>query len=234
VNQATTRVLVSDAHPLFRQGIQSLLSSTQDMSVVGEATDGNETLIKVETCQPDVVLLDVDIPGIRSFDVACSVRRASPSVKVLLLTPSEESGRVQSTIPDCAYGYVVKSASPNSIVAAIRNARNSSLNLTPNGFERLFHDLQALSSNLCERRPDPNALTPRELVVLNMIVQGRTAKHIAQHFRLSIKTVEAHRFNLMRKLDVHSRGELVELVARKQFNGFSRTAAESVEDERVS
>ena len=68
MNQATTRVLVSDAHPLFRQGIQSLLSSTQDMIVVGEAADGNETIIKVETSQPDVVLLDVDIPGIRSFD----------------------------------------------------------------------------------------------------------------------------------------------------------------------
>jgi DNA-binding NarL/FixJ family response regulator len=91
VNQATTRVLVSDAHPLFRQGIQSLLSSTQDMSVVGEAADGNETIIKVETCQPDVVLLDVDIPGIRSFDVACSVRRASKCYCLLLLRKAAES-----------------------------------------------------------------------------------------------------------------------------------------------
>ena len=217
MTKATIRVLVSDGHPLFRQGVQSLLSNTPDIRVVDEARDGSETVIKAETHQPDVVLLDLDIPGARSFDVARSVRRVSSTSKVLFFTPSEANDRVRTAIADCAHGYLVKSASPNTIVAAIRDAQGSSPNLTQHGFERLFQDLQALSSNLCERRPDPNTLTPREMTVLGMIVQGRTAKDIARHFSLSIKTVEAHRFNLMRKLDVHSRVELVELALRKQL-----------------
>ena len=217
MNKAAIRVLVSDDNPLFRQGIQTLFSNAQDLHVVDEATDGSETVSKAGAHQPDVLLLDINIPGIRSFDVARAVRRVSPLSRVLFLTEVDENERVQAAISECANGCIRKSAPPHSILSAIREAPGGSPVLTRQGFERLFDDLQTLSSKVNERRVDPKTLTHREQEVLSMIVRGCTAREIAEHYRLSTKTVEAHKFNLMRKLDVHSRGDLIDLALSQRL-----------------
>lgn len=217
MNKAILRVLVSDHNPLFRHGIRALLSGVADVQLVDEAPDGPQTISKAEEHHPDVLLLDIDIAGARSFDVARAVRRVSPQSRLLFLCACEQNRRVQAAIAGCAEGYIVKSASVNVILKAIRQAPIHPHDLTREGLDRLLQDLQALSSKVSERHPDPNTLTNRELDVLTLIVQGRTAKEIAEHFRLSPKTVEAHKFNLMRKLDVHNRTELIDVAVKQRL-----------------
>ena len=215
MNKATLSVLVSDSNVLFRQGIRALLSTTQDFLVVDEANDGPETIRKAEIHQPGFLLLDIDITGLRSFEVARAVRRVSAQSKILFLSACDPTERMQAAIASCAEGYLVKSASVDVFLKALRRPGP-----TPDfaqGFDRLLDDLQALSSKVNDRHPDPNVLTHREREVLSMIVQGSTAKEIAEHFRLSPKTVEAHKFNLMRKLDVHTRGELIDTAVKRRL-----------------
>jgi two-component system response regulator NreC len=216
VNKVTLRVLVSDGNLLFRQGIRALLSTSQDLRVVDEATDGPETILKAETHQPDVLLLDMDIIGLRSFEVARAVRRVSGRSRILFLTAGDQSERIQAAIASCAEGYLLKSASVDVFLKTLRRSAPPR-DLTRQGFDRLLEDLHALSSKVNDRHPDPNVLTQREREVLAMIVQGCTAKEIAEHFRLSPKTVEAHKFNLMRKLDVHTRGELIDEAVKQRL-----------------
>lgn len=216
MNKAILRVLVSDRNPLFRQGIRALLSGAQDVLLVDEAVDAPETITKVEAHQPDVLLLDINIAGARTFDAARAARRVSPRSRLLFLCASEQNERVRAAIAACAEGYIMKNASVSIILKAIRQAPAGPSDLSLAGFDRLLQDLQALSSKVTERHPDPNTLTQREREVLTLIVQGCTAKEIAEHFRLSPKTVEAHKFNLMRKLDVHNRAELIELALKQR------------------
>lgn len=216
MNKATLSVLVSDGNALFRQGIRALLSTSQDLRVIDEATDGLETVLKAETHQPDVLLLDIDLTGLRSFEVARAVRGVSGRSRILFLTAGDQTERMQAAIASCAEGYVLKSASVDVFLKALRHPAPPR-DFGRQGLDRLLVDLQALSSKVDDRRPDPNALTNREREVLTMIVQGCTAKEIAEHFRLSPKTVEAHKFNLMRKLDVHNRGELIDRAVKQRL-----------------
>jgi DNA-binding NarL/FixJ family response regulator len=208
VQQSVIRVLIADDHPLFRQGIQALFFSEPGIEIVDEAVDGNDAIAKAERHRPDVALIDAAMPGMSSFEAARLIRRCSPETRILFLAVYDDEDCLRLAMEAGASGYLLKNSPPAQIVAAVRQVSRGMSDLTPGGLSRLVEDLQALArANLRSSRSI--LLTPREQEILKRFAEGGTARKIAADLQLSIKTVEAHKFNLMRKLDIHSRAELI-------------------------
>ncbi len=210
---STIRIFLVDDHALFRDGLRALLAGCPDMEVVGEAADGQEAVSRVPSARPDVVLMDIAMPGLGGLEATQALRRVHPQAQVLVLTQYESREYVTRFLKVGAAGYVLKKAAGPELVAAIRAVAAGQAVLHPavtaeviNGYLRGF-------------RPDPGeaayeALTERERQVLKLIAEGQTSKEIAQALDLSVKTVITHRTNLMQKLGLHNRTELVKYAVR--------------------
>jgi len=216
VQQSVIRVLIADDHPLFRQGIQALFFLESGIEIVGEAVDGNDAIAKVKLHRPDVALIDAAMPGISSFEAARAIRRCSPETRVLFLSLYDDDDCLRLAMEAGASGYLLKNSPPAQIVAAVRQVSRGMSELTPDGVSRLVDDLQALARvNLRSARS--TLLTRREQEILKLFAEGGTARKIAADLQLSIKTVEAHKFNLMRKLDIHNRAELIDFAVQQRI-----------------
>jgi len=214
VQQSVIRVLIADDHPLFRQGIQALFLSEAGIEVVDEAVDGSDAVAKAERHRPDVALIDAAMPGLSSFDAARSIRRCSPETRILFLAVYDDEECLPLAMEAGASGYLLKNSPPAQIVAAVRQVSRGMTDLTPNGLSRLVSDLQALA-RANRRSARTTLLTAREQEILKLFAKGGTARQIAADLQLSIKTVEAHKFNLMRKLDIHNRTELIDFAIQQ-------------------
>jgi two-component system response regulator NreC len=211
VEKTNVRVLIADDHSLFRQGIRALFANEADMCIVAEAVDAAEAISKARMLEPDVVLLDVTMPGLSSFEASRLILEQVPRTRVLFLAVCDEEEHFRAAMAAGASGYVLKDSPPSQIVAAVREIFRGASQLTPRGISRLVNDLQALA-RANQRWTRSALLTPRENEILRLLTLGGTARQIAEELDLSIKTVEAHKFNLMRKLDVHNRHELLDFV----------------------
>ena len=202
------RVLLADDHTLVREGIRLCLESMGDIEVVGEAADGREAVAKALELAPDVVLMDVSMPGLSGIDATEEIRRARPSIRVIGLSMYDAEEYVTRLLKAGASGYVLKRSAATELAAAVRAAHAGEAYLHPSVARQLIADYV--------RRLDdePTGLTPREREVLGHIVDGRTNREIAELLILSVKTVENHRANLMAKLDAHDRGQLVSAAER--------------------
>lgn len=214
MQQSVIRVLIADDHPLFRQGIQALFLSEAGIEVVDEAVDGSDAVAKAERHRPDVALIDAAMPGLSSFDAARSIRRCSPETRILFLAVYDDEECLPLAMEAGASGYLLKNSPPAQIVAAVRQVSRGMTDLTPNGLSRLVSDLQALA-RANRRSARTTLLTAREQEILKLFAKGGTARQIAADLQLSIKTVEAHKFNLMRKLDIHNRTELIDFAIQQ-------------------
>ena len=214
MQQSVIRVLIADDHPLFRQGIQALFLSEAGIEVVDEAVDGSDAVAKAERHRPDVALIDAAMPGLSSFDAARSIRRCSPETRILFLAVYDDEECLPLAMEAGASGYLLKNSPPAQIVAAVRQVSRGITDLTPNGLSRLVSDLQALA-RANRRSARTTLLTAREQEILKLFAKGGTARQIAADLQLSIKTVEAHKFNLMRKLDIHNRTELIDFAIQQ-------------------
>lgn len=214
MQQSVIRVLIADDHPLFRQGIQALFLSEAGIEVVDEAVDGSDAVVKAERHRPDVALIDAAMPGLSSFDAARSIRRCSPETRILFLAVYDDEECLPLAMEAGASGYLLKNSPPAQIVAAVRQVSRGMTDLTPNGLSRLVNDLQALA-RANRRSARTTLLTAREQEILKLFAKGGTARQIAADLQLSIKTVEAHKFNLMRKLDIHNRTELIDFAIQQ-------------------
>ncbi len=214
MQQSVIRVLIADDHPLFRQGIQALFLSEAGIEVVDEAVDGSDAVAKAERHRPDVALIDAAMPGLSSFDAARSIRRCSPETRILFLAVYDDEECLPLAMEAGASGYLLKNNPPAQIVAAVRQVSRGMTDLTPNGLSRLVSDLQALA-RANRRSARTTLLTAREQEILKLFAKGGTARQIAADLQLSIKTVEAHKFNLMRKLDIHNRTELIDFAIQQ-------------------
>lgn len=214
MQQSVIRVLIADDHPLFRQGIQALFLSEAGIEVVDEAVDGSDAVAKAERHRPDVALIDAAMPGLSSFDAARSIRRCSPETRILFLAVYDDEEYLPLAMEAGASGYLLKNSPPAQIVAAVRQVSRGMADLTPNGLSRLVNDLQALAQ-ANRRSARTTLLTAREQEILKLFAKGGTARQIAADLQLSIKTVEAHKFNLMRKLDIHNRAELIDFAIQQ-------------------
>jgi two-component system, NarL family, response regulator NreC len=195
------RVLLADDHAILSAGLRALLSYYDDVEVVGEARDGAEAVARVAESRPDVVLMDIAMPGMNGLDATRHIREQYPETRVLVLTQHEERPYVLALLQAGASGYILKRALGSDLIVALRAVANGETFLYP-----------AVSTVVVEEMQKPGeSLTPRESEILERIVRGETSAQIARNLSLSVKTVEWHRNNLMSKLDVHNAAELVRL-----------------------
>ena len=204
----TIRILISDDHGVLRAGLRALLSAEDDLEVIDEAANGEEALKLAQELQPDVVLLDISMPGPTGIEVTRQLKKVLPDVRILILTVHEDEGLLQEAIQAGASGYIVKRAVESELIDAIRAVWRGDLYVHPAMTRALLKEISPASSS--NHKEDlVEALTPREVEVLRLIAQGYTNRQMADMLSISVRTVESHRSNLMGKLDLHSRVDLV-------------------------
>jgi two-component system, NarL family, response regulator NreC len=200
------RILIADDHAVVRSGLRVLLASDPDIEVVGEAANGIDTLQLAGTLNPDMVLLDISMPPDNGIKTAKRLKQEYPDLVVLFLTMHEEESLLHEALRAGAAGYVIKRAEESEILQAIHVASHGDIYVHPGMTRALLH--QPITTE--HRRGSPvDALTKRELDVLRLLVKGNTNRQIATLLKLSRRTVENHRANLMGKLGLVSRVELV-------------------------
>jgi DNA-binding NarL/FixJ family response regulator len=209
------RCLIADDHVLVRQGISRLLQDEHDVEIVGEAGDAAEALKGVMELRPDIVLLDVGMPGFSSFEAARVIQSDFPRTRVVFLTMHEDQDYVMQGLQAGAAGYLLKDTPSAKLAAVLRDIHQGGKFVSP---EVLGGLLENGKLGLQDRpRPSRTALTPRETEIMKLLAEGNTVRKIAGMLGLSLKTVEAHKFNLMRKLDIHNKAELVHCAIRKKL-----------------
>ncbi len=197
-------VVIADDHPMFRRGLLDAISRASDIAVVGEAGTGDDAWRLIETAKPDVVVLDVEMPGERSFDIA---RRIRDKVAVIFLTMHRDESVFNEAIEAGAKGYLVKDAAATEITAAIRSAAAGKPYISPSVSSYLL--TRAQKSAALAEKPELQRLTATEKRILKSISQGRTSKEVAQECGISFRTVENHRANICAKLGLSGTNALL-------------------------
>ena len=206
------RVLLADDHTIFRAGVRVLLELSPDLEVVAEAVDGQDAIVRVYQLAPDVVLMDVAMPGMDGLTAARQVIEAKPSCKVILLTQHENREYILPALKLGVSGYVLKRAAADDLVAAIRAVHQGKSYLDPSVTTTV---MDAYRSPGRESGDSIESLTEREREILVLLAQGRTAKEIADVLQISPKTVDFHRGNLMQKLGLHNRVDLTRYATKR-------------------
>lgn len=200
------RILIADDHVVVRSGVRALLEADPEIETVGEAGDGDTALSMAAALHPDVVLLDISMPPGNGIEIARRLKSADPKTVVVFLTMHEDEALLHEALRAGASGYVVKRAEEAEIRQAIHAAMRGDIWVHPMMTRALLH--QEAPAEV-RRGPSVEALTPRELDVLRLLAKGNTNRQIAELLGLSMRTVENHRANLMGKLGLSSRVELV-------------------------
>ena len=208
------KVLVVDDHTLVRDGIRALLSLAADIEVVGEASDGKAALQKVRQLAPDVVLMDLAMPTMGGLEATRRIRREFSGTKVLALTQYDDSEYVIPIIEAGARGFITKNAAFSELASAIQAVYNGDSFLTPSAATALVEEYQQKPTEKGEKDPYQQ-LTDREREVLKLVVDGHTAREIADMLVVSPKTVEWYKTSLMNKLNIHNRADLIKYAIRK-------------------
>lgn len=201
------RVLIADDHPLFRKGMRALLIAAQDIEVVGEATTGQEVIELAATLQPDVILMDLQMPGINGIEATRQILHTSPHIRILVITLFEDDASVFSALRAGARGYVLKDAKEEEMLRAIRSVGSGEAIFSPAIATRLI-DFFATP------RPDASkeifpTLTEREREILQLLARGSTNHDIAKQLALSVKTVNNYVSNIFSKLQVTDRAQAI-------------------------
>ena len=198
------RILIADDHPIVREGLRGLLSVKPGFEVVGEAEDGIEAVLLATSLKPDVVILDLEMPRKNGYDALIEIRRAEPSIRVLILTSFSKDQKINACLEAGAMGCLLKDSAPQELIRAIRDVHRGEKALHPAIARRL---LNAQSSPQPEN--NPNDLTDRETDVLRLIAQGLTNQEIADALVISVPTVRTHINHLLSKLNLTSRSQAI-------------------------
>jgi RNA polymerase sigma factor (sigma-70 family) len=223
---ASIRVLLADDHDILRQGLKMLLSMQQEMQVVGEARTGREVVVMTQELKPDVVVMDISMPGMDGLEACQLIRSQQPSTQVLMLTMHESEEYFLQALRMGAAGYLVKKAAPSDLSMAINSIAQGGAFLYPGLAKALIRSYVTSPSSATPASHDHETmntaslaqalrvLTPREVEVLRLVAEGRTNQEIADQLTLSIKTVQTHRANVMEKLDLRDITHLVRFAVR--------------------
>ena len=203
------RCIIVDDHTLFREGLRRVLESEADLlQVVAEASDAMQGLDQVRRLRPDVVLMDIGMPGASSFEAARQIDKECSGTRLIFLTMHEDEEYLLQCLDVGAFGYILKDTPAPKLIGAVRDVSQGRKYLSPQVLGKLVDDFRSRAQG--RRGQSPGAmLTPREREVVKMIAEGNSVKEIASILGLSVKTIEAHKFNLMRKLDIHNKAQLV-------------------------
>ncbi len=208
------RVLIADDHALFREGIRALLSRYEDLEVAGEAADGKEAVDQVKKLGPDIVLMDIAMPGLGGLEATLEIKKIHPEAKILVLTQYSDQEYLYRFLKAGVSGYVLKRAAGADLVSAIRSVRQGGTflhpDIAPAVIDGYLGGLQPL-----EQEDTYETLTDREKQVLKLVAEGKTNKEIAEILTISVKTAMAHRANIADKLGIHNRAELIKFALRR-------------------
>ena len=207
-------VLVCDDHALFREGVKTILSAQPDIEVVGEAADGKEAVDEAIRVNPNVVLMDISMPVLKGFDAVRRIRKVRPDVKILILTVYDDEDLVARCLDAGAAGYVLKDSPPLQLVYAIQTVSRGQQYMSPRVLTGVVRQYIAQPADF---KGGYELLSDREREILVLLAEGQSLKDIASRLNLSVKTVDAHKYNLMRKLDLHDRSELIRYAIRKRL-----------------
>jgi len=199
------RILLADDHTVLRAGLRVLLASQCDLEVIGEASDGAEAIRLTQALRPDLVVMDIGMPGVNGIDATARIKRELPGVKVLILSMHDDQGYLRQVLRAGASGYVLKRAADTELLAAIRAAARGEVFLDPAMARGLVEEVVAA-------RPaadGPSVLSDREREVLRLLAYGHTNQQVADRLRIGVKSVETYKARLMEKLGLKGRAELV-------------------------
>ena len=225
---ATTpiRVVLADDHDILRQGLKMLLSLQQNIQVIGEARTGRQAVAMVQDLQPDVLVLDISMPDMDGLEVCQQIRSQQSATQVLILTMHDSEEYFLQVLRMGAAGYLVKKAAPTDLQTAIHAVAHGDAFLYPGLAKALIRAYVSPSSGLSSSQDTTTApglaqelrsLTPREVEILKLVAEGHTNQEIADQLVLSIKTVQAHRANVMEKLGLHDITQLVRFAIRHKL-----------------
>jgi len=207
------RLLIVDDHTLFRESLRSHLSANENFEIVGEAGDGVEAVNKTAQLRPDVVLMDFAMPNLNGLQATRQIKKRNPSVKILILTMYETGPQIYEILRAGASGYIVKKAPTQELISAIEAVSQGEAFLCPSVTKKVLDEYLEQAKE--RAKGSQEELTERELEVLGLITEGKTNKEIADLLSISVHTVQTHRLNLMKKLDVHDSTQLVRYAIRK-------------------
>ena len=201
----TIRVLIVDDHRMIRSGLRGFLEDEPGISVVGEAENGEDALARVPELMPDVVLMDLMMPGMGGIAAIGALRQAHPAIKIMALTSFADDEQVFPALEAGANGYLLKDIDPDELVAAIRAAHAGESPLDPEVAKRLISRFQRPVTSLTSAQPSHDPLTEREMDVLRLLTQGKSNKEIARELFIGDRTVKSHLSAIFQKLDVTDR-----------------------------
>ncbi|MEZ5426876.1 MAG: response regulator transcription factor [Pyrinomonadaceae bacterium] len=204
---AGLRILLVEDHGTVREGIKLLVDAQNDMEVVGEADSGETAVEKTKELRPEVVLMDISMPGLNGMKATKKIKEMFPEIKILILTRHSDDGYLQQLIQAGANGYVLKQSAPAELINAIRAVSAGKAYLDPSLTEKVMGGYLRQSTAL--KNASKVQITDRESEVLRLIAWGYTNKEIAARLQISVKTVETHKANAMRKLGISSRIDIV-------------------------
>jgi DNA-binding NarL/FixJ family response regulator len=208
------RIVIAEDHRILREGLRSLLSSNPDLEVVGEAENGREAIGRAEELKPNLILMDLSMPKMDGLDAIAEIKNRCPDTKVLVLTIHKAEEYVYASLKAGADGYLLKDATQSELMLAVENVLGNKPYISPGISGRL------VAAYLEGRKPlesdsSLGLLTQRERQILKLIGEGHRNKDIADYLCISLKTVEKHRANLMKKLDLHTAGDLTVFAMEK-------------------
>jgi DNA-binding NarL/FixJ family response regulator len=207
-------VLLAEDHAIVRKGLRSLLAAEVDIEVIGEAEDGREAIEKASKLRPNIVVMDITMPGLNGLEATRQIKHRLPEVQVVVLTMHTAEEYIFQILRAGASGYVVKRAAPSELISAVRAAYRGESFLSPSVSRTVIEEYVRKAEALAEE-DSYEELTPREREVLQLIAEGHSNRGIAELLCLSVKTVQSHRANLMRKLDIYTTAELTQYAIRR-------------------
>ena len=206
---ATIRLLVADDHEVIRRGVRSLLGTQPGWEVSGEAATGREAVEKAKQLKPDLVVLDITMPELDGLEATRQILEAVPKTKVLILTMHESEQVMSEVLKAGALGYVLKSDAADNLVPAVKALIHGKPFFTSSVSRMMLKGYLKHSTRSTEDSSSEKQLSPRERLIVQLLVEGRKNKEIATALSISIRTAESHRANIMRKLGLHSIVDLV-------------------------
>lgn len=213
----TVRIIIADDHDVVREGLKTLLTARADFQVCGEATTGREAVAMARELKPQVVVLDFSMPELNGVEATRQIRKALPETEVLILTMHDSETLAREVLAAGARGFLLKTHAKRQLVAAVdalvQHQPFFTGAVSARVLEAFLHPAKAPS----KAAAPADRLTPREREIVQLIAEGRTSKDIALELGLSVKTADAHRANIMRKLDLHSVSELVLYAVRNRI-----------------
>jgi len=207
------RVLLADDHTIVRKGLRSLLDAESAIDVIGEAEDGREAIRKVEQLHPDVVVMDIAMPGLNGLEATRRIKKRFPDIEILILSMHATEEYIFQILQAGALGYVVKQSAPSELVSAIKNVWQGELFLSATISKRVIAEFIRRGERTTEQ-DSHDQLTDREREVLQLIAEGHSNREIAESLHISVKTVETHRAHVMDKLDIRGTAGLTRYAIR--------------------